>query len=72
MALTKIQLDKMAAHGCANPDCDHKNHEGEIYLNSRCHPGAPVHAVYKLRSGKVRLMCCVCKKFVADVAVANS
>lgn len=69
-ALTKIQLDLIAAGGCATPGCKHEDH-GTLYLHQRCHPEAPIEVSYTIRTGIIRVACFACKRPIADIKVAE-
>jgi len=66
-----IELDLMAAHGCSNPDCDHKGHDGRIFLHGSCHPNAPVEVSYDRGGGRLTVACYQRKKLIAHVRVAT-
>jgi hypothetical protein len=66
----RIELDYMAVDGCAHPNCDHKDHTGQIFITGRCHVGAAVTVSYTRGSGILEIRCKVCKAIVGNVAVA--
>lgn len=68
MTHTKLTLDLAAAAGCQVPGCSH-DHDKEIFIHPRCHPGAGLSASYKQGSGVLRLSCRRCDRFIVDVAV---
>jgi hypothetical protein len=66
--ITRTQLDRMAAAGCADPDCDHVHEPlSEIYFHSRCHPEAGTDVV-QIESG-LGFHCHGCGKRLAGVLV---
>lgn len=70
--LKKAALDRIAAAGCQNPDCQHKDHQhGAIFLHGNCHPRADVSASYVAGSGVLVIKCAQCGKMITQVAVAE-
>jgi len=62
-------LERLAGGGCQVPGCTHP-HSGALYVHARCHLGAGNEVSYVLGSGVLRIACRVCKKVIAEVAVA--
>lgn len=64
--LTQAKLDTM---GCSDPDCDHKAHDGGMYLHSSCHQGMPTFCHYQ--DGNLYVTCAYpdCGNMVAVIAV---
>jgi hypothetical protein len=57
------ELDRLK---CSEPGCDC---EGEVYLESICHPKAALTAFY--RKGELELSCAECDAHVLTVAVVG-
>ncbi len=56
---------------CQVPGCLHDHGPGApLFLHGRCHPRAG--AEVELRAGVVYVRCKVCKRFIADIKVAES
>lgn len=68
----KDELDKMAAHGCAVPGCNHADHDGTIFLHGRCHIKGRLEVSYTIRSGVLKVACRECGWVVANVAVQGA
>lgn len=49
-------------------DCGKEN--DEMVLNGLCHPDSSVIAIYRRKSGMLRLKCAACLRDVGDIAVA--
>ncbi len=71
MALNKSDLDRVASQGCQVRGCDHSQHEGQVYLHSRCHMEAQVTAAYCSPADikEVQVACAGCGAFVCRVKV---
>jgi len=63
--LTQRDLEAVT---CEMPGCDHTGHDGGLILSGRCHPGAPIRALY--RDGVLVVSCAVCQGFIVNIAVA--
>ena len=66
-ALTKEDLDKMAAAGCRVPGCGCRN--AELFIVPRCHP-CGVEISYNPVDGLLHISCLHCQKPVADILPA--
>ena len=64
---TRSELDAMR---CADPHCQDPTC-GDLVIGGRCHPTAPVRAVYRIGSGALELVCSVCGRHVAAVHVGD-
>lgn len=71
MALTKLELDKMAMDGCQTPGCTHKDHALAMFLHSRCHPAAGLEVNYCLATGLLSIGCWKCHKLICEIEVAG-
>lgn len=63
---TTTDLNAMHCNCGATHSGDHE----PFYLNSRCHTGSGVFALYR-GDGVLELVCAVCEKPVAAIAVAS-
>jgi len=71
MPLTQVELDKMAAGGCGDPDCkDCGKPLDELYLHSVCCRKTTHHVYYVTATGCVHVECGKCRKPVAVIKVA--
>ena len=68
--MTKEDLDKVVAEGCADPTCTDPHHDEPMVLTSVCHPAKGIKLVYY--DGVLTAECYVCGKFVENFQVANS
>lgn len=66
--LTQMELNHLA---CQKPDCDHSEDE-VLYLEPLCHPGMGIFARYDRRTHGLEILCRKCRRFVAEIAVAQS
>ena len=70
MPLNRIDMDLMAARGCQQPGCDHKDHS-IFFLHPRCHIRAGTWTSYDRDTGLLSVTCKQCKKLVAEIEVAS-
>ena len=63
-----LTCEAMEPMGCGMPNCTHDH--STLYLNARCHTGRGVEVAYVKAEKLLRVRCRVCKKLVAEVAVA--
>ena len=63
-------LDRLAAQGCAVPNCKHE-HDGTVYIHGRCHINARMEVSYSTGTGLLRITCSECEQLVMEVAVAS-
>jgi hypothetical protein len=71
MAVNRDDLDSLALQGCSIEGCDHKGQEKPFFLHARCHIKARLEVSYLYNTGVLVLQCGVCRKTVAEVAVAH-
>lgn len=69
MVLKRQNLEAMTNKGCQEKGCTH--HEETIFIHAVCHMDSGLEASYSPGSGKLKLACLECKKFIAEIAVAN-
>jgi len=62
--LTRKQLDQAECDDCDDPDY-------ELYLHGRCHPSAGTRASYDKRTGVLTISCRQCRRFIADLKIAD-
>lgn len=62
-------LEHMVEHGCAVPGCDHKSHDGVLWIHARCHPKEALGASYTRGSGVLQIYCMACKALVCEISV---
>jgi hypothetical protein len=71
MPLTKSELDMLAAQGCRDPRCDHRDHSGEIFIHPRCHPASPTWTSYDAQRGTLKLICAKCRGEIFQIIPAQ-
>lgn len=67
--VTLADLKRSLERGCDThgPSCRHP----EMTLTARCHPNAPVFAIYVDSIKAIRIRCAACHAHVVDAAVAG-
>jgi hypothetical protein len=63
-------LDRLAAKGCGDPDCDHQHDSEPMTMSPGCHPGSPVTAEYTFADGFFVLVCATCGGVIACLELA--
>jgi hypothetical protein len=71
-AITKIQLDVIAAGGCTDPNCKEPHHGEKFFLHSKCHPAARCEVSYTRGSGVLVVSCAECHQVLAPIAVKEA
>lgn len=70
--LFQIDLDRIAAAGCQNPNCKGgcAADQGILFLHPRCHQNSGVQVSYEKGSGALTISCNRCERPLAAIAVA--
>lgn len=70
--MTQVELDIVAAGGCAVPGCPCRGKPDPkgFYVNQHCHEGASLEARYL--KGVLYLECSECERVVAEIEVKES
>jgi hypothetical protein len=70
MQITINELEAMAEQGCDLPDCNHE-HNGTVFIHSRCHPESPVWISYTTASELLKVTCSKCRRGVMDIRLGR-
>lgn len=70
--MTNIGLLRHELDGarCSEPTCDHKGHDGALFLHSACHPNAATEARF-FASGALEIYCKKCEAFIVRIAIGH-
>jgi hypothetical protein len=66
-----LYVEDLALMVCGHPDCP-EDHSGQpLYMRSQCHPRAGTLAVFEPGHDHLHLVCAVCERGIATVAIAH-
>lgn len=66
--LLKGNLDQVSRCDCGHCVAEHE----KFYLQSRCHPNAPLWVFYQRGTGLLSVECAVCRRLIVEVKVSES